>query len=163
PQAKKSDKQQIQSKLSEEDSLRIVKDRYWSNRGVTTRYTDATGNKIVRTYDEATEEEKARFPSPPSLSFITEKAPSHNQLNDWLDSEVYGVWVDGQRIDNASLAEYQSIDFSYFGVSKLAKNAKNYGKHDFQVNLQTLKQFEKHQEEYFERLGIDPKTMKLIL
>lgn len=148
--------------LSEKDSLRIVRDRYWSGRTSIIRYTDQSGNKVAKTYDEATDEEKERF-FMPKLSFVEKRTPTQNQLNDWLDPDVYGIWLDGKRIDNTSLAKYKPTDFGSFHVSKLAKNAKNYGKHNFQVNLETLAQFGKRNKKFFERLGIDPETMKLIL
>ena len=50
---------------------------------------------------------------------------------------IYGVWIDGKRINNAALDNYTNTDFGSLFVSKLEKNAKNYGKHYYQVNLMT--------------------------
>ncbi|HET8861237.1 M56 family metallopeptidase [Marivirga sp.] len=69
--------------------------------------------------------------------------PSNENLDQWKDSDKYGVWIDSKRIENAELSKYSNADFSDFFVSKLAKNAKNYGKHTFQVDLTSNELFEK--------------------
>ena len=55
---------------------------------------------------------------------------------------MYGVWIDGKRIENITLEKYDKSDFSKVFVSRLEKNAKNYGKHYYQVNLMTNERFE---------------------
>jgi CTP:phosphocholine cytidylyltransferase-like protein len=66
-----------------------------------------------------------------------EVVPTDKQLESWKDDKMYGVWIDGKRIGNETLEKYDKIDFSMVFVSGLAKNAKNYGKHYYQVNLMT--------------------------
>ncbi len=75
---------------------------------------------------------------PPSVK----KSPSTEQLKTWLDSKMYGVWIDEKRISNEILSKYNSNDFSLYDVSKLEKNAINYGKHYYQINLYTNKYFQ---------------------
>src|SRR5690606_32126001 len=72
------------------------------------------------------------------LTTIPEKKTvTQEQLDDWQDSHEYGVWVDGGRIDNAVLSKTHPEDYANYFVSRLEKNAKNYGKHYYQVNLMT--------------------------
>lgn len=71
------------------------------------------------------------------------KTVTQEQLDDWQDSNEYGVWVDGGRIDNADLSKTHPEDYANYFVSRLEKNAKNYGKHYYQVNLMTHAYFEK--------------------
>ena len=51
------------------------------------------------------------------------------------------VWLDEKRIENSELNRYQASDFSLYFVSRLARNAKNYGKHVYQLNLETTKHY----------------------
>jgi len=72
------------------------------------------------------------------------RSPTQSQLNDWKDAKMYGVWIDGKRIDNAQLKNYNSSDFSHYFISKLSKNAVNYGKHYYQLDLMTNKYYENY-------------------
>ena len=63
------------------------------------------------------------------------KSPSEKELQEWLDENTYGVWLDSKRIDNNALKNYCPKDFSLYNVSKLTKTAINYGKHVYQVSL----------------------------
>jgi N-acetylmuramoyl-L-alanine amidase len=76
-----------------------------------------------------------KFPAPPK------KSPGVRQLKDWTDDKIYGVWIDGRRINNNILLKYAPSDFSYYDVSKLTKRATNYGKHYYQVSLFTFKYY----------------------
>ncbi len=71
------------------------------------------------------------------------KSPSPEQLKSWTDSKKYGVWLDGRRISNSELTKYKSSDFGLYFLSKLEKNAVNYGNHFYQVSLMTQKYYEK--------------------
>ena len=83
-------------------------------------------------------------------------SPTEKQLNDWNDSKMYGVWIDNKRVDNSILEKYKSVDFAQTFISKLSKNAKNYGKHYYQIDLMTVKEYEgyldrrsQNKEKYF--------------
>jgi len=67
--------------------------------------------------------------------------PTQQQLDAWLNSKKYGVWLDDNRIENDKLKQYKPSDFDYYFVSKLEKNAINYGKHYFQVGVMSKKAF----------------------
>ncbi len=132
----------VKKDLTREDSLKII-ENYWKNSTIKAPRKKADGTKVFVPYDEMTEEEKLRIPLPT----VSEKnPPTQEQLNEWTDSTKYGVWIDSERIANADLRKYAPTDFGNYGVSRLAKNAKNYGKHEFQVNLLTLSNFEKWQD-----------------
>ena len=64
-------------------------------------------------------------------------------LKAWQDSKKYGVWIDNKRVTNSEINNYSSSDFSHYFVSKLEKNAINYGKHYYQVDLMTNKYYDK--------------------
>jgi len=66
-----------------------------------------------------------------------EKIPTEKEYESWKNPAEYGVWIDGKRVENSELNRLRYTDFSFFSVSKLAKNSKNYGKHVYQLNLYT--------------------------
>jgi len=72
------------------------------------------------------------------------KSPTAADLKSWTDAKMYGVWVDDKRIDNAQLKNYNPSDFSNYFVSKLTKNAVNYGKHYYKVGLMTNRYYENY-------------------
>ena len=63
--------------------------------------------------------------------------PTEEQIESWEDAKMFGVWIDEKRISNTELDKYTNTDFAHLHISKLEKNAKNYGKHFYQVNLMT--------------------------
>jgi hypothetical protein len=72
------------------------------------------------------------------------KLPTQEQLNSWTNSKIYGVWLDEHRINNNELSSHKPSDFALWTISKLEKNAINYGKHYYQVNLLTEKNYLKN-------------------
>ncbi len=83
---------------------------------------------------------KQQLPQP---SF-EEKRPSTDELKDWQNKAEYGVWLDNKKIDNSELAKKQPSDFGWFDVSRLMKNAVNYGKHSYQISLYSKAYYDKH-------------------
>ena len=71
------------------------------------------------------------------------KSPAQAQLDTWKDPKMYGVWIDGKRIDNKELTKYNPSDFVFYYNSKLTKTATNYGKHYYQINLYTAKEYDR--------------------
>jgi bla regulator protein blaR1 len=128
--------------FTREDSLKII-NNYWQNSSMWTMRKNEDGTSTKITFKEMTDEEKLRIPLP---QVPEKKPPTQEQLNAWTDPTKYGVWIDGKRIENATIKNYQPSDFGYYFISGLAKNAKNYGKHDFQVDIETLSHFEEWQE-----------------
>ena len=128
--------------LTREDSLRII-NNYWKNSSMWTMRKNEDGTSTKITIKEMTDEEKLRVPTPG----VPEKnIPTQDQLNAWTDPDKYGVWIDEKRVENTTLKNYSPSDFGSHFVSRLAKNAKNHGKHDFQVDIETLPRFEERQE-----------------
>ena len=73
---------------------------------------------------------------------MEKKVPTKEEFATWDDPKMYGVWIDGVRVNNVVLENYSSTDFAHFYKSKLAVNAKNYGKHVYQLNLTSNKKYE---------------------
>ncbi len=116
------------------------KDYYYKN--VTIEFVDKNKNILEsKKYSELTEEQKLRLPNPPKTP--TKKQPTQTELDTWKDGKIYGVWINNKRIKNDVLEKSETSDFSLYYVSKLEKNAVNYGKHYYQVNLYTNEEYKK--------------------
>lgn len=63
--------------------------------------------------------------------------PSDEQLTKWLDEKSYGVWIDGKKAERSDLLVLTPEDIAFYLESKLARNAVNFGKYDYQVDLYT--------------------------
>jgi len=100
--------------------------------------------KLRELYDQMTEEQRktAPFTFLVSATLPEKKSPTPEQFNEWLEPEMFGVWLDDQRIANEKLKEYKPGDIHLFYQSKLEKNAKNYGKHTYQLNAYTSKGYD---------------------
>lgn len=102
--------------------------------------------KLERIFLQMNEEQQKKQP----IKFIKYPTPlpkvnpTDKQLESWKDGKMYGVWIDGKRIENATLNNYINTDFSRVFVSRLAKNAKNYEKHYYQVNLMTNEYYKEY-------------------
>ena len=89
---------------------------------------------LIMSKDQQSQQMIVFRPSPPPMK---KKVPTEQQIESWKDANRYGVWIDGKRISNADLDNYTNTDIGRFFVSKLEKNATNYGKHYYQVDLMT--------------------------
>ncbi len=96
---------------------------------------------VTRTFDELTELEKEMLNTPPKKP--ERVSPTQEQLDSWLDSSKYGVWLDGKRISNEILKGYQPDDFSAVFIHAQDENTKKLAKYDFQISLRTNESFEK--------------------
>jgi len=113
----------------------ISKDEYYKN--VTFIFRDRNKNEVERkTYQQLTSSEKERLlPTPKKPIKIN---PSKKQLINWTNKNQFGVWHNGKRIENQALNNYNPNDIVLYYVSKLEKNAINYGKSYYQVNLYSI-------------------------
>ncbi|MCY7352623.1 MAG: hypothetical protein LH606_18525 [Cytophagaceae bacterium] len=73
--------------------------------------------------------------------------PTDTQLSDWKNAKKYGIWIDDKRISNDRLNNYAAQDFGSYFSSKLEKNAINYGKHYFRIDLMTKPAYEQYLKE----------------
>lgn len=83
------------------------------------------------------EKKKFRFPGPGSFYKPAKQSPNARQLNSWTTKSIYGIWVDGKHVTNDELAKYTTKDIVYYTSSPLTKQAINYPKNYFQIDLYT--------------------------
>lgn len=113
------------------------------------KISEADVKRLKEIYFKMSEEQRSQqkivfMKVPPMES----KTPTQKQLEAWKNAKEYGVWIDGVRIENSTLSNYRNVDFLNFFESRVLKNAKNYGKHKYQVDLMTKDYFEKVQAEF---------------
>ncbi|WP_299763863.1 M56 family metallopeptidase [uncultured Dokdonia sp.] len=77
------------------------------------------------------------FPNTTLENSLKEKHPTKQDLKRWLDTNQYGIWINGVKVSNEVLTAYQPDDIPYFTESTIEKNTIDYGKYDVQVNLMT--------------------------
>lgn len=116
-------------------------------QGSLVRFKDKDGELVQAKYKALSEEQKARFLEKESEGQFFLPPPPKGVMNqalldDFMNPEKYGVWIDGKRINNDKLKTYSPSDFHHFTKSTLLKNAKNYGKYTFHLSLTSIKYFE---------------------
>lgn len=91
-------------------------------------------NTVQKKYSELTEEEKN---SHIKLLYEEVVIPTPELMEKWKDSKIYGMWIDGKRVPNHTISKYKPSDISNYWTSRVLKNATNYGKHKYQLNIMT--------------------------
>lgn len=112
--------------------------------------TDMTNDdreRMKEIYEAMTPQQKSKYPE--AIIYVhspappVKKTPTAEELQDWIDPKMYGVWLDGNRINNAELKKYKPSDIAHTSESRLLKNAAHYGQYKFQVNLMTHAYYDK--------------------
>ena len=75
-----------------------------------------------------------------------ERIPTNEEYELWKSPTDYGIWLDGKRIENSELDRYQASDFSHYYVSRLQRNAKDFGKYVYHLELSTTKNYKDRKE-----------------
>jgi len=95
-------------------------------------------DRLNSLFQDMSSDQRAVLTLTPQRSKVPEtKIPSKEEFEAWKSPTEYGVWLDGKRIENSELSRYQASDFSLYYVSRLMRNAKNYGKNVYQLDLYT--------------------------
>jgi beta-lactamase regulating signal transducer with metallopeptidase domain len=131
------------------------------------RVADAQGSTRFKDFPNLSEPEKKRLweiyqmmtkeqqekqelgfrPKPPIMQKIY---PTNVQLKEWVDAKKYFVRINGYRVKNSQLNNYQASDFNYYEFYKPNKGSTDYGKYYAQVNLITKESYAKYVE-YWEK------------
>ncbi|PQJ80750.1 M56 family metallopeptidase [Polaribacter porphyrae] len=115
---------------------------YVYNKGHFT-FKDKNGKKVLKKYNELTDEEKKKLIPPPPLK-SRKKVPNKKLIEDLKNSKKYALWIDGKVVKNRTLVNYSNSDFSDYYVSFTHKNARSKKfPQEYQANLSTHKYFKK--------------------
>lgn len=105
--------------------------------------------KLKELYFQLTKEQRNETP----LYFFDVKKServnvSQKQLDDFMNSKKYGLWIDGKKTNNQDLKKYKPEDFSHESVSKRYPNAiSKKNPEPYQVNLMTNQYFQDYRNE----------------
>jgi beta-lactamase regulating signal transducer with metallopeptidase domain len=126
------------------DEYKAIIGKTVDNSGKPTKYKFSTEekNRIKTLFSAMNKEQRRQLPMIMFVKPSPKKSPTAADLQRWSDPNMYGVWIGSKRTNNTELANYKPEDFVLFYESRLAKNARNYGKHYFQVSLYTLQQYD---------------------
>jgi hypothetical protein len=94
----------------------------------------ANGLPISKKYSDLTEEEKKKYIR---VLYLQKVTPTEEEMEKWKNPKMYGVWIDGKRVANSEVARYKPTDIAEFSSSRILKNALNYGKHVYQLDIMT--------------------------
>jgi hypothetical protein len=78
---------------------------------------------------------------------LPKTVPTKEKFESWKNPNVYGVWIDGKKVDNSVLNKYTNTDFSYGSATYVSKNARIGKKYFMQVDLMTTAHYEKYRTE----------------
>ncbi len=106
--------------------------------------TEIDRDRLITIYEKMSKEQQNKqlvcfFPR--SSMILPEVVPTRQQIESWKNSKEYGLWIDEKHVNNSVLNNYTNQDFSQVIISRLLKNAKDYGKYYYQVNLMTKKYY----------------------
>jgi bla regulator protein blaR1 len=103
------------------------------------KFSEADKQRLETIFLKMSREQQAKqtvifLPSPPPLP---RTVPTAAQLNAWKNAKIYGVWINGKKVNNAALNKYRNTDFAQLNISKLYGAAKKNVPYFYQVNLMT--------------------------
>ena len=101
----------------------------------------ATQKQLIPLYEKMTKEQKDRQ-IVQYMPGLKKREPSKEEFDSWKDPKQFGIWLNNQRVSNTELNNYSYTDIAHYFKSRLAKNAKNYGKHVYQLDITTNDAFE---------------------
>jgi len=164
PKTEKPQLESVQNGVSQKllDEYQAIIDghkKLLKNGKYTTRLNDFTKIEQERMevlFDQMSKEQKLNQKFgliPLSTMYLKSVVPKEEQFESFKDSKKYGVWINEKRVNNEILNNYKNTDFAQMNVSKLEKNAKNYGKHYYQVDLMTNEYYSHYKNEVMAREG----------
>ena len=165
---KSEEKQSVQNGISRDqlDEYENIVNKVVDSNGVPElrKISDTDKKRLETLYLSMNAEQRAAqivifIPAPPPLP---KSVPTVEQMKTWEDSKTYGLWINGKRVNNSELKNYTNTDFATVVFSKLAKNAVNYEKHYYQVDLLTNEYYADYlaRRELAEKYGIATRKKK---
>ncbi|WP_207759807.1 M56 family metallopeptidase [Flavobacterium cyanobacteriorum] len=123
----------VPSVKQEQQSGKVTRDKYFKGvriiaykRGTTTK-TKVIGENIIlsKLYEELTDAEIERYKW---LLYVPEpyvkKSPSLKEIEEFLNSKKYAIWIDGKNVNNNELLKLTPNEIAYFSGSIILKNAR---------------------------------------
>lgn len=108
----------------------------------TVRFVTAEGDTIQKLFKDLNSLELERFRQNEASPAYYAPRPAKMDIPEnfaevFSNEKEYGIWLDGNRIPNSKLKNYEAKEIYHYFKSELMRNAKNYGAHTFQLNIYT--------------------------
>jgi|GEM_PF-1066753 len=97
-------------------------------------------NHLRQLWEQMSEDQrkKARkIPAVPALLIPDKAIVSQEQLDEIINDDKIGVWLDGKQVSKNEIAKLFPEEIVYYHKSSILKNAKNYGVFDYEISLMT--------------------------
>lgn len=124
-----------------EKIIEKYKDRDGNCNNLAKRITAQEREQLWELFSQMTKEQQAvqQIVVYPNWRIPIERKiiPDNVEFESWKNPKMYGIWIDGKKIENSELNKFKNTDFIYKIVSKLLPNAKDYGKYSYHVSLYT--------------------------
>ena len=106
-------------------------------------------NRLEKVYERMSkaQQDDQDFRFYPPIGPIKKEMLTKQQYEAFKSGTKYGVWFNGKRIKNEELNKYKYENLVHLFTSKLEKNAMNYGKHYYQVEIMTEDKYQKYYNE----------------
>jgi bla regulator protein BlaR1 len=108
--------------------------------------TDEDRDKLESLFKKMSREQQKKqdiiFSKP--LKPLPRISPTEKQLKDFSDASEYGVWIDGKKVSNSTLANYNPTDFAQVFISKLYGKARTSVSYNYQADLMTIDYYQKY-------------------
>lgn len=124
-----------------EKIIEKYKDRDGNCNNLAKRITAQEREQLWELFSQMTKEQQAvqQIVVYPNWRIPIERKiiPDNDEFESWKNPKMYGIWIDGKKIENSELNKFKNTDFIYKIVSILFPNAKDYGKYSYHVSLYT--------------------------
>jgi murein DD-endopeptidase MepM/ murein hydrolase activator NlpD len=117
--------------------------------------------RITELSSEQIDALKALTLSPPP--YYAKNQPINEIVDNWLDSTIYGIWIDHKKVDNSVMSNYKASDFAYYTKNGLSTSAKKGKVYNYQLNLITNEKYEKDKVQRAEERVEWDRTTKALL
>ena len=124
--------------------INIEQKQWWNFFGRKISEQDRNRMETIFKQMSKTQQEKQTVFFMGPLTPMAKNTPQLSEYEEWKNDKVYGIWINSKRVPNSELDKYTNKSFAHVFVSKLSKNAINYGKHYYQVNLMTPDEYDRY-------------------
>jgi len=100
-----------------------------------------TQKKLIPLYEKMSKSQKERQ-IVQYMPGLKKRLPSKEEFETWKDPKICGVWLNGVKVNNDQLNNFEHTDIAHYFKSTLAKNAKYYGKYVYHLDARTNENFE---------------------
>nr|WP_295921639.1 M56 family metallopeptidase [uncultured Dyadobacter sp.] len=108
-------------------------------------------NQLYAVYERMSDAQKAQVSAKEITMFRmkipVKKAPTPEMFENWKRTDVFGIWLNGKHVPNATLNKYNAADIAEYSLSKLYGGALKGRSYKYQLGIMTNEHFDKTYDE----------------